>query len=349
MSAPEKFPTDPSVFPMVTIVMPVRNERAYISQSLNAVLNQDYPADRIEIIVVDGMSTDGTSEFVRSLQAAHPNIRFIDNPRGIAPTALNLAIDASRGAIIVRVDGHCEIAREHVSGCVRLLNDPDVDGVGGPLETIGETPIARVIAVAMSSRFGVGGSAFRTIRDRTLLTDTVAFPAYKRTAIERTGRFDEDLVRNQDDEYNYRLRKMGGKILLSADIPVRYWSRGSIRSLWKQYFQYGFFKVRVLQKHPRQMRTRQFVPPLFASALIAAAVAALSFEAGRWCLAGVTGAYVVANLAFSALEARRLEPGLLPILPFAFATMHLAYGFGFLSGLFRFWDRWGKIDGTSKA
>ena len=338
-----------STLPLVSVVMPVRNERAYISQSLNAVLQQDYPVDRVEIIVVDGASTDGTPEFVRSLQAAHPNLRLIDNPGRTAPKALNLAIAASKGEIIVRVDGHCEIPPGHVSACVRLLQEGDVDGVGGPLETIGETPLSRVIAVAMSSRFGVGGSAFRTTSGRTQLTDTVAFPAYKRTALARAGRFDEDLVRNQDDEYNYRLRKMGGHILLSADLPVRYWSRGTIRSLWKQYFQYGFFKVRVLQKHPLQMRARQFVPPLFAAALMAAALSVPFIKGGFWSLVGVTGAYVISNLAAAAIEARRIEPRLWLYLPIAFATLHLSYGLGFLSGLCRFWNRWGEGDGTAKA
>lgn len=348
MSEARKLSVDPSALPMVTVVMPVRNERAYISRSLNAVLEQDYPADRMEVIVADGLSTDGTREVVRSLQLAHPNIKLIDNPARIAPTGLNLALDVSRGEIILRVDGHCEIASNHVSGCVRLLRDQNVDGVGGPLDTIGETPLSRVIAVAMSSPFGVGGSAFRTLRDRTLLTDTVAFPAYKRAAIERAGRFDEELVRNQDDEYNYRLRKMGGKILLSAEVPVRYWSRGSLRSLWRQYFQYGFFKVRVLQKHPRQMRARQFAPPLFVGTLIAAALWAPFSAAGGWTLAGVAGAYAVSNLACSVRESRRLERTLRPVLPIAFATLHLAYGLGFLSGLFRFWNRWGVGEGASE-
>jgi glycosyltransferase involved in cell wall biosynthesis len=341
MNLAEQLSVEASAYPMVTVVMPVRNERMYISRSLGAVLQQDYPASRIEIIVADGMSTDGTPEFVRSLEAEHSNITLIDNPGRIAPTGLNLAIDASRGEIILRVDGHCEIARDHVRGCVRLLRDHEADGVGGPLETIGETPLARVIAVAMGSRFGVGGSAFRTVRDRMLLTDTVAFPAYRRTAIERAGRFDEDLVRNQDDEYNYRLRKMGGKILLSPAIPVRYWSRGSLASLWRQYFQYGFFKVRVLQKHPWQMKARQFAPPLFAGTVIAAALSAPFSAAGAWVFAGVIGAYVVANLAFSIKESGRLDARLRPVLPIAFATLHIAYGLGFLAGLFRFWNRWG--------
>ncbi|MGH9317405.1 MAG: glycosyltransferase family 2 protein [Thermoanaerobaculia bacterium] len=332
--------TSPGEFPFVSVVMPIRNERPYISRSLNAALAQDYPADRMEVIVADGQSTDGTREFVRSLQSAHPNLKLLDNAGRIAPTGLNAAVAVSKGEILVRVDGHCEISRDYVRGCVRLLREHGVEAVGGPLDTIGETPLSRVIAVATSSRFGVGGSAFRTVRNQTVLTDTVAFPAYTREAIERAGPFDEELLRNQDDEYNYRLRELGGRVLLSEEIPVRYWSRGSLRSLWRQYFQYGFFKVRVFQKHPRQMRARQFVPPLFVGSLIVAISWAPFSAAGAWTLLGVAVAYAVANLASSVEESRRLESRTRPVLPLAFAILHFAYGLGFWVGLARFWNRW---------
>ena len=331
-----------STCPMVSVVMPVRNEGPYISRSLNAVLAQNYPADRLEIIVADGKSTDGTREFIQSLQLKHPNLKLINNPGQIAPTGLNAAFSESKGQIIVRIDGHCEIGRDHLRTCVRLLSEADVDGVGGPIETLGEAPISRVIAVAMSSPFGVGGSAFRTIRDRTMLTDTIAFPAYKRSAMERVGLYDEELVRNQDDEYNYRLRKLGGRLLLSPELPVRYWSRSSLRSLGKQFFQYGFFKVRILQKHPLQMRVRQFVPPLFVAGLAAAIVVMPLYGKVAWLLFSLLGTYGVANLIWTAQSARCLDARLLTVLPLAFAVMHLAYGAGFLAGLVRFCRRWGR-------
>src|SRR5690606_1087521 len=232
---------------------------------------------RMEILVVDGMSDDGTREYVRARQADHPCLRLIDNPARIVPPALNIALRHARGDIIVRVDGHCEIATDYVRRCVdHLLND-DIDGVGGPIETIGETQEAESIALAMSPWFGVGGSAFRTVRDRAMLVDTVVFPAYKRETVERVGAFDEEQVRNQDDEYNYRLREQGGKLLLAPDVTSKYYSRGSMRLLWRQYFQYGFWKYRVMQKHPRQMRPRQFVPPAFVAGLIGSALLGLIF------------------------------------------------------------------------
>ncbi|MGE0128174.1 MAG: glycosyltransferase family 2 protein [Blastocatellales bacterium] len=335
----------------VSVIMPVRNEAGYIERSLDAVFAQDYPADSFEVIVADGMSEDGTREAVRRRQARFPNLKLIDNRGMIAPTGLNAAIAQARGEIIVRVDGHCEIAPDYISKCVEHLQKNEVDGVGGPLETIGETATARVIAAAMSSKFGVGGSAFRTVKDKTMLTDTVAFPAYTRAAIERAGPFDEELVRNQDDEYNYRLRKLGAKILLADDVRARYYSRGSIRSLIRQYFQYGYWKVRVLQKHPKQMAPRQFIPPLFVASLLMSAPFALILSSGAseplaasaWALTAIICCcYVIANLVVSARLSRKIGWPHSVLLPLVFASIHLSYGLGFLLGLIKFAPRWSE-------
>jgi succinoglycan biosynthesis protein ExoA len=324
--------------PFVSVIMPVRNEVHYIARSLGAVLAQDYPPERLEVIVADGMSTDGTRAIIRSLRVQHPRIRLIDNPGKIVPTGLNRAIRQASGEIIVRVDGHCEISQDYIQRCVKHLQSGGIDGVGGPLETVGETPIARVIAVAMSSRFGVGGSAFRVVSNKTMLTDTIPFPAYTRAILERCGPFDEELVRDQDDEYNYRLRKLGAKLLLAADIKCRYYSRSSLRSLWRQYFQYGYWKVRVLQKHPWQMRPRQFLPPAFVAALLGTGILACFFTFGRVSAATVVGAYLLANLVASIGALRRENWHELLLLPIVFATLHLSYGSGFLVGLIRFWN-----------
>jgi succinoglycan biosynthesis protein ExoA len=327
--------------PLVTVIMPVRNEGAFIARSLGCVLAQDYPPELIEIIVADGLSSDGTREAIKSLQAAHPRLRLIDNPGLIAPTGLNAATALARGQIIVRVDGHCEIAPDYVRRCVEHLQQDGVDGVGGPIETIGDTVTARVIATAMSSAFGVGGSSFRTVKQKTMLADTVAFPAYTRAIVERAGGYDEELVRNQDDEYNYRLRKLGGKLLLAADVRANYYSRGTLSKLLKQYFQYGFWKVRVLQKHPRQMSPRQFAPPLFVAALIGALVLALA-SPYRWPLAAICGCYLGMSLLISVRIASRSEsfwPHLF-LLPIVYSSLHLSYGLGFLIGLIKFAHRW---------
>jgi succinoglycan biosynthesis protein ExoA len=328
-------------FPFVSVLMPVRNEAGLIDRSLGSVLAQDYPAERMEVIVADGLSGDGTRERVLDAAKRDGRVRLIDNRKRIAPTALNAAVAEARGEVIIRVDGHCEIAPDYISRCVAHLVAGEAEGVGGPLETVGQTPVAKVIALAMSSGFGVGGSPFRTREGWTGYVDTIAFPAYTRAVVDLAGPYDEELVRNQDDEYNYRLRKLGARILLAADVRAHYVSRSSVRMLSRQYFQYGFWKVRVLQKHPRQMRPRQFVPPLFVATLLLLSVGALFAPAARFALLAAAGAYVVACLVASAAAGRRTGFPEALLLPAVFAALHFSYGVGFLVGLVRFAGRWG--------
>ena len=330
-----------AVSPFVSIILPVRNEARFLSRSLGSVLSQDYPVNRMEVIVADGMSTDGTRGIVESLQRQHPNLRLIDNPGLIVSTGLNAALLQTRGEIIIRVDGHCEVESDYVRCCVTHLLEDGFDGVGGPLETIGETPVAGVISVAMGSRFGVGNSAFRTTKRTTDQADTIAFPAYTRAIIDLAGPYDEELVRNQDDDYNYRLRAMRAKLLLAGDVRSRYFSRGSLRTLWRQYFQYGYWKVRVMQKQTRQMRPRQFVPPLFVAVLLFSLLVAPFSDLGKWIFGLAAGFYLMANIAASISSARRVDWRMLWLLPLTFATLHVAFGLGFLFGLARFWNRWG--------
>jgi succinoglycan biosynthesis protein ExoA len=325
--------------PFVSVIMPVRNEADFIEQSLGSVLAQNYPHDRLEIIIADGRSTDETVELIKNLkkQTAIP-VLIVDNPERIAPTGLNRAIAVAKGDIIVRVDGHCEIDRDYVANCVRHLVEKKAEGVGGPIETIGETLQAQAIAVAMSSRFGVGGSAFRTVNDREMQVDTVAFPGYTREILKKAGAFNEELVRNQDDEYNYRIRKLGGRILLAPDIRSRYYSRSSFRSLWRQYFQYGYWKVRVLQLHPKQMSVRQFVPFVFVASLISLTL--LGFLWDFRPLLALLALYGAANLLATVKASSGIRAAGLPYVSLAYAILHFSYGLGFLSGLVAFRGKW---------
>jgi len=331
---------------MVSVIMPVRNEEGYIRMSIGSVLAQDYPPGRLEVIVADGMSTDGTRRIIESIRADHPNVHVIDNAGKKVATGLNAAIAHARGDIIIRVDGHCTIAPDYVSRCVDHIRRDGVDCVGGAIHTIGETVRGEVIAAATSSRFGVGNSAFRTATDVTKLSDTVPFPAYTRSIINRAGPYDEELVRNQDDEYNYRLRKLGARLLLASDIFSKYYCRSSLKSLWRQYYEYGYWKVRVMQKHPRQMRWRQFVPPVFVSTVGLCIILLPVWLAADIPLALVAGAYLATNLSVSVMVAGRKNWRILPLLPLAFATIHAAYGTGFLDGLIRFRRRWGDTAGA---
>ncbi len=326
--------------PFVSVVMPVRNEEDFIAKSLGSVLLQDYPHELLEIVVADGLSSDGTVKLIGKLatETTIP-IKIVANPKKIAPAALNLAIAESRGEIIVRIDGHCEIDPDYISNCVELLTSGKADGVGGPIETIGSGVQAEAIAIAMSSKFGVGGSAFRTVNDREMYTDTVAFPGYTREIIERAGPYNEELVRNQDDEYNYRIRKLGGRILLSPGIRSGYYSRSTFRSLWKQYFQYGYWKVRVLQLHPRQMSLRQFVPLAFVSSVGVLSVLALFTNSAGLMLGLLILTYLAANLVASFTAAGR-KLHLIPFLTLSFSILHISYGLGSIAGLAAFRNRW---------
>jgi Glycosyltransferases, probably involved in cell wall biogenesis len=332
--------TDRKKTPFVSVLIPIRNEGSYISQCLQAVLQQDYPSDLLEILISDGLSTDNTRALVAEWMKKDPRIQLFDNPKCIVPTGMNILIPQAKGEILIRVDGHCVIAPDYVSNCVRHLNSDEVDGVGGPMHTTGENFTSEVIALAMSSKFGVGNSSFRTETGQTKPADTVPFPAYKQAIIEKVGLYDEELVRNQDDEYNYRIREAGGKILLAEDVKSEYYSRGSLIKLWKQYFQYGFWKVRVLQKHPRQMSLRQFVPLAFVLALILTLLLSFLVSWGWLALLILLATYLLANLAASIITGSGQGFKKLLLLPLAFAIIHLSYGLGFLVGLFKFWNRW---------
>lgn len=326
--------------PFVSVLMPIRNEGDYIERSLQAVVAQDYPSERLEVIIADGMSTDGTRDIVHAFGARHPAVRLVDNPGRIVSSGLNAALQQAKGEVIIRVDGHTEIAPDYVRQCVAELERSEADNVGGKMTAVAEGTFGQAVALATSSRFGIGGGRFHYSNTEEWV-DTVYMGAWRREVFERIGAFDEELVRDQDDEFNYRLRAQGGRILLSPRIKSVYTTRGTPSSLWRQYLQYGYWKVRVMQKHPRQMRPRQLVPPLFVAALLLSLLAAPFSAAGRWVFAVVAGSYCVANMTASVLSARHGQWRLLPLLPVTFATLHFAYGLGFLTGLVRFAGRWG--------
>lgn len=327
--------------PLVTVIMPIRNEAAFIPRSLGAVLAQDYPADRLEVVIADGMSSDGTRAAIARLAEAHPDVRVtvVDNPGQIVPTGFNRALAKARGDVIVRVDGHTIVAPNYVTECVEALLRSGADNVGGRMVPVSEGLFGRATALATASRFGVGGARFH-YSDREELVDTVYMGAWPRSVFQRIGLFDEEQVRNQDDEFNYRLRARGGKVLLSPRIQSRYYNRSTPRSLWRQYFQYGYWKVRVMQKHPGQMSPRHFVPAaLVASLAIGLLLAPFS---AIWGLAfGIIAlSYVSATLVASLVVGFR-EPLLEALLlPATFLTLHVSYGLGFLVGVVRFATRW---------
>lgn len=333
-------------YPFVSLVLPVRNEEKYIDTCLQALVSQDYPHEKFEILIADGQSTDRTRDLIEKYKSAFPNLFIFDNPGLIVPTGLNILIREAKGQFIIRVDGHTVIAPDYVMQCVWHLTHSGVDNVGGRMTAIGSNAFGKAVAAATSVPFGIGNARFHYSEIEEFV-DTVYLGAWPIQVFKNIGLFDEELVRDQDDEFNYRLRSSGGKILLSPKIKSYYTVRSSPVSLWKQYFQYGFWKIRVLQKHPKQMSLRQFVPFLFVSSIILSLILTLLFEWGWLFLISFLGFYLVANLLASVATLRKykLEKKPLSLLPLAFSIIHTGYGFGFLLGLFHFWNRWKDKEG----
>lgn len=327
--------------PFVSVVMPVRNEADFIRRSLQAILDQDYPHDSMEIVIADGLSTDETRALIERLKpTTEIFIKVIDNPQGIAPTGLNAAITESKGEIIIRVDGHTIIENDYVSQCVAALKRSEACNVGGRMNAVASNRVGEAVALATSSPFGIGNARFH-YSEKEEYVDTVYLGAWRRRTFAEYGFFDEELVRNQDDEFNYRLRGGGEKILLSPLIKSRYYNRSSWRKLWKQYYQYGFWKIRVLQKHPRQMQFRQFVPFIFVASVFLFAFAGIFSLVGRAALAAILGLYVSAALLAALRAARQAKRfAALPLIFFGFSILHFSYGFGFAAGLIFFGGKW---------
>lgn len=339
--------------PFVSIILAVRNEEEFIERTLAAIAGQTYPAAKMEIIVADGMSTDRTRDVVRSLHQKHPSISLIENPQKIVSTGLNRALLRASGDIIVRVDGHTILAPDYVEQAVAALDRSGAENVGGRMTAVGEGVVAGAIALATSSPFGVGGAKFHYSQKEEQV-DTVYLGAWRRGVFETFGLFDEEQVRNQDDEFNYRTRKHGGTIVLTPLMKSEYHSRKSLPSLARQYFEYGFWKVRVLQKHPAQMNIRHVVPAVFVGTLLAGGILAPFSLAAAKVATMVLAAYCAANLAASIFTAAKNGTKYFLLLPVTFAIMHCSYGIGFLAGFAKFgnaWRRRGRIPtvgGTAK-
>jgi glycosyltransferase involved in cell wall biosynthesis len=327
--------------PFVSILIPVRNEAAFIKRSLSAALAQDYPSERIEVLVIDANSSDGTGKIVGEISSASKfRIRLLNNPSIITSCGLNHGLRQAEGEVIILVGGHCEIAPDYVKTCVEVLHKTAADCVGGPIVTVGDSGVARVIAIAQKSKFGVGGVRFRTNCATAGYVDTVAFGAYRREVFERIGNFDEDLVRNQDDEFNFRLIQAGGKIWLDPSIHSIYYSRTAFGKLWRQYFEYGAYKVRLIQKRSAVPSLRHLVPAMFLCALVGSLLLALLTHRFVWAWS-IAGPYVAANVLASIWSGRR-DWRAISILPMAFLILHLAYGTGFLWGIWHWRKHFGR-------
>jgi succinoglycan biosynthesis protein ExoA len=314
--------------PFVTVIMPVYNEEAFVRIALEAVRAQDYPADRVEVLVVDGDSGDRTPHIVEAVAAEDPRVRLLHNPGRIQARGLNVGLDAARGDVIVRVDGHALVAPDYIRRCVHHLQATGADYVGGPLRFKGVTPVGRAIASAYRSPFCVP-SRYRVSREPGYV-DMVYLGAWPREVFTRVGHFNPALAINEDYEFSYRIRRAGGRVYLAPDIRSHYYGRQSLAALWWQFFRYGRWKLRMLARHPASVRPRQLAAPAFVAALTGGALLApfSRLVARLWQL--VLASYTIANLAASLQRAARDGWRLVFRLPLVFACVHLAWGSGFL-------------------
>jgi glycosyltransferase involved in cell wall biosynthesis len=322
--------------PFVSIIMPIRNEAAFIERAIQSILHNTYPAEKMEVFVVDGMSDDGTREIVYMLSADDSRVRMLDNPRRIVPAAMNIGLKAARGDLFIRIDGHAEIPPDFISKSIQCLREhPQAWVVGGSIRTVADSYTGRAIAATMRSPIGVGNARFR-LGDYEGWVDTLAFGTHHKWVVDKIGYFDEELVRNQDDEFNLRIIRAGGKIWMSKAIQSTYFSRGSLCKLWRQYFQYGFWRIRTLQKHKRPASFRQLVPLLFVSSVLSFALAGFAWPP-LWILLAVEAVLYVLTLITGAIDVgRKAGWRYAPAAPVVFAILHFAYGTGSLWGTVRF-------------
>lgn len=324
----------------VTVVIPCRNEEDFILRCLDSVFASDYPAELIEVIVCDGKSDDNTSALVRNYAEKNQRVQFLVNEKMTTPFALNMGIKNASGDVIVILGAHAEIAINYISESVKILEaEPTVACVGGVLKNSSDDELTAAVSLAMSSPFGVGSAHFRT-GAKDGFVDTVAFGAYRKEVFSQVGLFDEELARNQDDEFNFRLIKSGFKIRLTTATSAKYYVRSSFGKLFKQYFQYGYWKVYVNKKHKTVTTLRQLVPVFFVACGFALFIFVLSFPY-RWEYFALYYVFYFSAASFFALPlAIRNSHGPKTIKTFfavllSFFILHVSYGMGYMEGL---WD-----------
>jgi glycosyltransferase involved in cell wall biosynthesis len=319
---------------LVSVVVPCLNEEATIGQLLQALYAQTYARESLEVLVSDGLSTDRTREIVSGFRAEHPDlaIRIVDNPRRRIPSAVNEAIKAAQGEIIIRLDAHSVPYPDYVHRAVATLETGKGENVGGVWEIRAgrQTWVAESIAAAAAHPLGAGDALYR-LRPHAGAVDTIPFGCFRRDLVDRIGLFDENLLANEDYEFNARIRLAGGTVWLDPAIRSIYFARSSLWQLARQYWRYGFWKWRMLRRYPRTLRIRQALPPLFLLSLTSLSVLSLWVNAARIPLAAALSVYLLAlALAGLRLAIEKKKAYLIVGLPLSVLIMHFAWGAGFL-------------------
>lgn len=323
---------------MLSVICPIYNEEKYITKCIDSILDQDYPKDDLEVLFVDGRSTDNTRQIISQYIAKYPFIHLLDNPYKTVPYAMNLGIQHSHGNVIIRLDAHAIYPSYYFSKLLYGLKKYDADNVGGICKTQPANTSTKAIAIAeaLSSPLGVGNSMFRIGMEHDMEVDTVPFGCFKREVFNKIGLYDVELIRNQDDELNARIIQAGGKIVLLSDIAISYFARDSYNKLYKMYYQYGLYKPLVNKKLGSPATIRQFVPPLFVLYIMIGLI--LSFIIPSFWIAYIIPlvTYALGNGILGMILAKKHKKWALSIhVPFAIFTIHLGYGIGYLYGLFK--------------
>lgn len=312
--------------PAVSVIMPVLNEERHLRGAVRAILAQEY-AGEMEVVIAVGPSTDRTEEIAAELVRADPRVHTVPNPTGRTPAALNAAIKASRHPVVVRVDGHGMLSPNYISTAVRLLEETGAQNVGGIMHAEGENAWEDAVAAAMTSKIGVGNAAFHT-GGQAAPAETVYLGVFRREALERQGGYNEEFIRAQDWELNFRIREAGGLIWFSPELRVSYRPRPSMRALAKQYKDYGRWRHVVARYHSGSINLRYLAPPTAVCAIAAGVVVGAALT--PWGFV-VPGAYLAAIVAGSLPAGKGLGLKARAQIPVALATMHMSWGWGFLT------------------
>lgn len=316
---------DASATPAVSVILPILNEERHLAEAVNMILEQDYRGP-LEVVLALGPSHDRTDEVAARLAAADPRVKIVGNPSGRTPQALNRAIEASTGDVVVRVDGHSEIPGSYVSTAVRELFRVGADNVGGIMDAQGTDDFERAVACAMKSRIGVGSSAFH-VGGEAGEAETVYLGAFRREALERVGGYDPHFARAQDWEMNHRIRETGGKVWFTPELKVTYRPRSTIRALAKQYFHYGRWRRVVARHHEGTINLRYLAAPAMVLGTTAAVLVGARWTPAWAVPAGYAVGVTVGGLVITRGESVRTRA----LAPIILATMHWAWGIGFLT------------------
>jgi len=323
---------------LVSVICPIYNEEKYMAACIESILEQDFPKEKLEFMLIDGMSTDKTREIIKHYTATHSFIRLIDNPDKVAPVALNMGIKNATGNIIIRIDGHSSFPKNYISALVKYLIDLNADNVGGLWKTLPakDTLICNAIAIASGNKFGVGNSLHKVGCKQVIQTDTVPFGCFRREVFDQIGFFDENLLRTEDDEFNARLTAHGGKIFLIPDIIINYYARDTFNKMCKMYYQYGLYKPLVMKKLGKPATIRQFFPMLFVLYLFFGLGLSFFSKIIMIVYLSIMLVYWVLGLMIGIKEAKlNKKAGLIYLLPLTFFMIHLSYGWGYIVGIYK--------------